>query len=178
MAKRKRSISLAGPNGTTTLNDLGLATPMAQHLARIENATWFDPDQGKPVNPNSVKRARRISWVEHYYSKALLSPAQFKAAEKLQLAFEQTQKTPPAIKEINVDASPKPDQNITMMINRQSKYHNIARHIPQNARTYIDHVVIQNRPITAMPGCKGRRVPAYMARLAKGLDVMADNLGL
>lgn len=176
--KKRRGVSLAGPNGKTTLAGLGLKTPAAQHMATVEDAVWFDAD-GNKVNPNGVKRARRRKWVEHYHTQGHLTKRQFMAAELLQIAFERTQRSPEAIKKVNVDTFPKPDAAIAILMDRIGKYHNVARHVPQFAAPYIDHVVINNCPLTGMPGCKGGRAfDRYMDRLSRGLESLADEISI
>ncbi|MEQ3625967.1 MAG: hypothetical protein ABNH26_08670 [Celeribacter sp.] len=145
----------------------------------IEPVTITDPETGRRTNPNGVKRARRICWYERYQRLGKLTPRQSKAAEALSLAWERTQRSAPAIKAVNVDTSPKPDANVAILVDRIGGYHAIARHVSRASRAYIDHVVLANRSIRSMPGCTGGRAEArYLARLAEGLDDLADMLRL
>ena len=152
--------------------DHGPNTQAARAMTVVEDAGEIDPKTGKRVNPNGVKRLRRICVTEWYYRRGHLTRRQADAANKLLSAWEQTLRGPPAIKEINVDSSPKPDANVAIQIDRISGFHNIMRKAPSKYAAYIDHVVIHNRPINSMPGAK--RDGKYMKRLAAGLDLLAD----
>ncbi|MDE0590429.1 hypothetical protein OU789_10870 [Halocynthiibacter sp. C4] len=167
----RKEVSLAGLEGKVTLSDLGLKSPAAQERIIVEDAVWFD-DKGNRVNPNGVKRARRVCWLEVYYKRGEISKRAFAAGDSLQKAFEATMRGPDAIKAVQVDSTPKPDANISVTIDRQSKYHAIAKHIPQNYRVFIDRVVIDNEPINV----KGRARERYAQHLSAGLEILAEAL--
>lgn len=131
-------------------------------------------DRGKVVNPNGVRRAVRLSVAELYARQGHLTRRQADAAAVLIRAYEANFRTAPAIKAIQVDTFPKPDEHIAILTDRASKYHNVARMVPAKARAYVMHVARDDRHITAMPGYR----PAYMERLREGLEGLAEALGL
>lgn len=145
------------------------------YAPHVEAAEWTDPETGKRVNPNGVKRARRQSVAQWYLARGYLTRRQADAAHQLLTAWERNQRTPPAIRKVQVDTTPKPDANIDITISRVSAYHSIARLVPPKYRAYVMHVARDDRHLTAMPGY--RRV-VYMERLQAGLEQLADSLGL
>ena len=167
-AKPKSQVTLAA-----TSWDTGPSTSAQNTLKIIEPVEQKDENTGKMVNPNGVKRARRLSVAEAYRKTGNLTARQASAADKLLKAWEKNHRSPPAIKEIQVDNSPKPDAHIAIKIDRISAYHAIAKLIPKKYSAFVMHVARDDRHITSMHGY--RRV-IYMERLREGLDALADNL--
>lgn len=139
----------------------------------VEEAAETDPSTGKKVNPNGIKRTRRISVAEWYVRRGHLTKKQGDTAAKLLKAWERNHRSPPAIKEIQVDTSPKPDAHIAITIDRISKYHRIARSVPKKYQAYVFHVARDDRFLNAMPGYRSN---VFMDRLKAGLDILADKL--
>ena len=171
--RRKAKITLASPGKGTTLADLGMKTPAAQAGAIIEDATWFDPDKGENVNPNGVKRARRLSVAETYERQGHLTKRQAEAAKTVLEAWEQNFRSPAPISGDRVDSSPKPDAHIAIQISRRSKYHQISKLIV-TYRPYVLHVARDDKFLTSLAGY--RKDGRYMARLQEGLDALADRI--
>ena len=161
------------PYTPPTMWDKGPDTPAARRMTVTESAGDIDPQTGKRSNPNSVVRKRRISVAELYHRKKHLTKRQFTAAMALLIAWERNRRGPAAIKEIQVDTSPKPDASIAITIDRISKYHAVARLIPKRYEPFVMHVAREGKHITSMPGYRRN---AYMDRLRKGLDALADGL--
>ena len=154
-------------------------TPPAQYLTIIEERGYTDPKTGKYHNPNGLKGRRRVSWVELYGAKEALTKRQVKAGLILLKAFEQTQRSAPAIRKVQVDTFPKPDAHIDILVDRMDKYHRIAQYIPNKYRPFINHVVLQNRSIRSMAGCTGSRSQRrYLERFSDGLEILAEHLDL
>lgn len=107
-----------------------------------------------------------------------LSPRQHMAARKLREAYEATAKGPPAIKEIQVDSSPKPDANIDVTIDRLSWFVRLHNAVPPEMRYVVDHVVLHGRAISDGLAAGGRDRPAPMADLTVALDLVANEAGL
>lgn len=156
--------------------DTGPNTLAQNYMRVIEDANYTDPETGKKVNPNGVRRARRIDWAELYHSKGVMTKRQLRAADALVMAWERTFRTPPAIKKVQVDVSPRPDAAISMQIDRVSKYHRLAKEIPKRSWPYVRHVVVDNRPLSSMAK-GGAQLARYMDRMKDGLDALADFLG-
>lgn len=176
-AQSKGQVMLMGPKGPEPASvwDHGTGTRAAGFLTVTEGRGERDLKTGRMHNPNNVTGRRRRDIIEFYRDRGLITDRQFKAARLLRISWERTMRSPPAIKAVQVDTTPKPDEFISITLDRIGSYHKIAKTIPKNARPYIDHVVMGNRHIGSMPGYR-RRV--YMRRLCKGLDRMADLLGI
>lgn len=150
----------------------------AQRAGKVlEDATYTNEDTGEKVNPNNVRRARRIDVAESLRNRGKISDGGFKAASKLREVWEGTMRRPPAIKAVQVDSSPKPDQAIAMQIDRQSRFHAVARLVPQDDWPLIEHVVLANRSLTSL-GYRNARFTMGCHRLSGALDSLADKLGL
>ena len=169
MAKSRKKKPYTPP----TTWDKGPDTPAARRMSVSESAGDIDPQTGKRVDPNAVRRRRRLCVAELYHRKGHITKRQFTAAMALLLAWERNQRGPAAIKEIQVDTSPKPDASIAITIDRISKYHAVARLIPKQYQAFVMHVARDNNHITSMPGYR-RNV--HMDRLRKGLDALADGI--
>ncbi len=155
--------------------DHGATGAANQKQMMTEERGEVDPKTGKIKNPNGVTGARRLSVAQLYERKGLLTTRQSAAAHELLLAWEQKDRSPAAIQEAKVDHSPKPDDRTAMLVDRQMKYIKISVHIPPQFAPFINWVARDDKHLTSMPGY--RRV-AYMDRLRKGLDLMADSLGM
>ena len=142
----------------------------------IEDAAYTDPETGKKENPNGVKRARRIDLVESYHKRGKITERQLKAAQALRLAYEGTMRTAPAIKKVQVDSSPKPDQHISIQVDRMSELHNVSRHIPVASKHVVDVVVYQNNSVGWSKLYRGRKLATGMDLLRSGLDAIADGI--
>lgn len=178
-ADRKPVTLSAMPEAKT--GDIGPDTPAQRQGRIIEAADWACPETGKRMNPNGIRRARKIDLIESYYRRStnpLIDARQFKAAQALRNAYEQTQKSAPAIKKVQVDTTPKPDANVAIMIDRISGYHSISKLIPSECMAVIDTVVMQNRAIGSHPAYKAWNHAKGVDLLRQGLDAIAEGLRL
>lgn len=143
----------------------------------VEDAIMPDPATGKPQNPNGVKRARRIDVIESYFRREKIDDRQFDAALRLRVAWEQTMKSPPAIKKLQVDVTPKPDHFIAILMDRIGRYHEVARHAGRQHWRLVAHVVLDNRTLGSLPEAGGgRQLDRAHEALAEALDILADAL--
>ncbi|APX88657.1 hypothetical protein BV394_02020 [Brevirhabdus pacifica] len=134
----------------------------AQRAGRIiEDVTETDPETGKRVNPNGIKRARRIDLIEHYRIIGVITQAEFTALMALRMAYEKTQRGPPAIQELQVDTSSKPDHAVAILMDRLSRYSQMMAHVRPEHRRVITCVVLDNQTVMRI-GFKGRRYQAGM----------------
>lgn len=175
MTKKRKSQARRKPYTPPTNWDTGPDTWAQSRMKVIEDATWTDPETGKEVNPNGVRRACRLSVCETYRRQHLLTKRQAAAAEAVLYAWERNQRTPPAIKKVNVDTSSRPDAHIAILIDRVSAYTWVIGKVPQEARGLVEFVCRDDNFITALPGY---RRSIDMQRLRVALDDLADNLGL
>lgn len=127
----------------------------------MEDATTIDPETGKSTNPNGVKRARRIDLIEHYRIRGIITQGEFTALMALRMAYEKTQRGPPAIQEIQVDTSPKPDHAVAILMDRISGYSQMMAHVRPEHRQVITCVVLDNRTVAQL-GFRGRRYQSGM----------------
>lgn len=155
--------------------DHGATGPANKAQLMTEERGEMDVRTGKLRNPNRVTGARRLSVAQLYERKGLLTVRQSSAAHKLLLAWEQKDRSPAAIQEAKVDHSPKPDDRTAMLVDRQMEYIKVSSHVPQQFAAFVNWVARDDRHITAM---HGYRRGVYMDRLRKGLDLMADSLGM
>lgn len=172
---KQKTVTLSQPNNRW---DMG-PTTVAQMAGKvIENAAWTDAD-GNKVNPNGVKRARRIDLAESYHKRTnnqLLNERQFKAAVHIRDTFENTQRTAPAIKAIQVDSTPKPDQHVAILMDRISKYSDVMRRVPSESIKVVEAVAIDNRAIGHLKQYRGRRHAIGVRLLQEGLNAVADHM--
>ena len=184
MAKRKRNRGGAkgpasAPASAVTLAvtawDLGAAGSANRKQLITEERGELNVETGKIINPNGVTGVRRLSVASLYCRKGLLTTRQSAAAHKLLLAWEQKDRSPPAIQEAKVDHSPKPDDRTAMLVDRQMEYVKVSKHVPAKFAPFIHWVARDDKHLTSMPGY---RRTVYMHRLRTGLDLMADSLGM
>lgn len=162
--------------------DTGPNTQAQQAGKVIEAADYIDPETGKRINPNGVKRARRVDMLEVYHKRGVISTRGYTAGEKLQSAWEGTQRSPAGIENDKVQVSPSPGLAVTMQIDRISRLVEVSKKISQEHAALIEHVVIGNNAIQSFRE-KGRRI--YLGRngddgkaaLRNALDRLADRLG-
>ena len=155
--------------------DHGASGPANRKQLITEERGEMNIETGKIINPNNVTGVRRLSVAALYCRKGLLTTRQSAAAHKLLLAWEQKDRSPAAIQEAKVDHSPKPDDRTAMLVDRQMEYIKVSRHVPPQFAPFINWVARDDKHLTSMPGY---RRTVYMDRLRKGLDLMADNLGM
>lgn len=125
-----------------------------------------------PDDKNGMKRRQRIGTLERMMGH--LTQRQYQAGQEIRNAFEATQKSPPAIKEIQVDASPKPDATIDVQCDAQSRYAYAMSAVPLYAKSVVVHVLIENRPLSELGA--GSMVAIHRQRLANALTLVADHL--
>lgn len=136
----------------------------------------IDPNTGEESNPNSVKGKRKINQLEKYRRSGVITLKQMDAGNALLDAWERTQRSAPAIKEINVDTSPKPDANAAIMIDRISKLKQISQTVTMAVRPVVEHVVIKNMSMSNLPGYHHRHAHFFVSALRDGLDAVADHM--
>lgn len=142
------------------------------YTQNIEAAIEIEPETGKRKNPNNAMRRRKVNWIALMYKRGQLTDKQFMAAEKIQMAYEKLGRSPAAIKEINVDSSPKPDKNIDIIIDRISGFREVMRHVPKSSRVVMIRVVLDNRAIGTIS--RGKAHAKHLERLRVGLDCVYD----
>lgn len=160
---------------TPTSWDMGPDTPAQRAGKVVEPASYADPDTGKEINPNGVKRLRRVDLVEVYYRRGWISKRGFAAADALRKAYEGTQRSPPAINPVQVDTSPKPDQNVAIQIDRMSRYVALMGLVNTDHHRLVAAVVLEDMT-PAHAGWKGKRYQEGVKLLAEALDVLADRM--
>lgn len=155
--------------------DQGATGPANRINLITEERGEVDPVSGKIINPNGVKGVRRVDMLEVWHRRGVISSAGYNAAEKLRDAYEGTLRAGGWPDSERVQSSPKPDMAVTIQIDRLSRYHTIARHIPQEDRPLIMACVLhQQTPAAA--GYQGRRYRAGLEALGSALDRFAARL--
>jgi hypothetical protein len=136
-----------------------------------EAAIEVDATTGKRSNPNGATRRKKRNWIETMRAQGKITADQLQAALDIQKAYDTLQKSPPCIKEINVDSSAKPDADMEIKIDRISKFREVMRCVPRASRVVVNHVVLDNKAINAMGG---RAQARQMDRLRVGLDAVSN----
>lgn len=182
MGKRKRNRGGAkgiasAPASAVSLSswDHGATGPANRHNLITEERGHMDEKTGKMVNPNGITGVKRLSMAQLYERRGLLTARQSAAAYRLLTAWEQKDRSPPAIQVAKVDHSPKPDDRTAMLVDRQMNYIKEARHVPRSHAKIINWVARDDQRLSAMPGIKFK---AGIEALRVGLDMMADSMGL
>lgn len=154
--------------------DRGADGPAARAMESItEQRGEIDPETGKEINPNGVTGVRRISVAENYYRNGHLTKRQYTAAHALLVAWERKDLTPTLYAE-RVDSSGKPDDRTAILVDHQTAYIRVSRHVPKKYAKFVYHVARDDCKISTLPGYrKGNR---FMEYLRTGLDILADNL--
>ncbi len=182
--KRQSRVALARrkPRAATVAPcpwDLGPTTAAQQAGKITEEATYTDPETGEKLNPNGVKRARRIDVAEFYFNKGYISESGWKAARAIREAWEATMQSQPAIKKVQVDSSPKPDAAVVIQVDRLSKLASVSKHIPPGYRGMIEHVVMSNQSAWSYHRITKRKHLSVIERrelAKKALRIMLDEV--
>jgi hypothetical protein len=152
--------------------DLGARGRANQNDLIVEDATEPTPD-GRSANPNGVRRARRVDMLERWHRLGKISTAGYNAAEKLRDAFEATERAPGWPDNDRVQSSPKPDHSVTIQIDRLSRFHEIAKHIPREDQRIINHCILSKgtpcglREYRGNPDAGHKALRAALDRLAR-----------
>lgn len=177
--RKRRAVTLANCPW-----DTGPDTAAQRAGKVIEDATYTDPETGEKRNPNGVKRARRIDLAEHLRNKGFVSERGLRAALLIRDAFERTMRSPPAIKKVQVDTSPKPDHAVAIMVDRISAYHAAVQRIPPKYWSLVTWVVIDNQHPSSHPAVKRMDLPTSTRyrvgcrAFGKMIDEIAEAMGL
>lgn len=137
--------------------DMGADGPANREGLHQEEATDVTPD-GETPNPNRVTRMRRKGLLEEWHGNYVkgargktgvplvwITTRQYNAATALRDAWEATGKSPGWPDNDRVQSSPKPDHAVTIQIDRLSKYHRIAKHVPRGDQAILAHCVISGQ---------------------------------
>ena len=171
--------------------DMGACGEANRQGLQQEEAGEIDATTGKMVNPNNVRRVRRVDMLEHWQRHGTISQAGYTAACKLRDAFENTQRGPgTSFEQDRVDSSPKPDHAVTIQIDRISAFEKVYRHVTMADRPLINHCVLNGVQdgvaASATPASlriKGKRpyfganYPSGLVALSAALDRLAKAMG-
>ena len=162
----------AGPEQTLDekLSDLGPTGLAAKRGTVVES-----------VNDGGLKRKRRrrVPLYETMRKRGELDARQHDAAEVILAAWCGTLKSPPAIHEIYVDSWPDPARQALMHCERQGRWIAVSQHVPRWGRCIVGHVVLANRPLSALPGSpRGGALKRQADRLREALTHAANGLAL
>lgn len=157
MAKRKRTAKgrAAEPKAAVSLpkvSDMGATGPAMVRRLMVVTVKDEDPETGRRLGP-PIKQARVVDMVERWLKRWLdgkteggdwLTTAQANTALRLRDAWEPTERAPGTdYARPRVDSSPKPDHAIAIQIDRVSRWHRLAKHIPAEDLPILEHCAIR-----------------------------------
>jgi hypothetical protein len=171
-AKGKAAVTLAQPSW-----DMG-ATGQANRIGLVtEDAGEVDRDTGKWVNPNGVKRARRVDMLEVYHERGWISDRGYTAGEALRDAWTGTQRGKGTDWSMErVDSSSKPDAHIDIQIDRVSRYLAVSSLIPTDDMDIVFAVACDAHAISRLKRYRGISHERGKVHLRAALDRLADVL--
>lgn len=178
LSTQRRSAKPVSLAATPTEWDRGPRT-MAQDVRKVIEPVmeWDEAKQKEVPNPNRVKRARRIDLVEHYFRQDRIDARQMAAGKALAAAWEATQRSPEAIKKVQVDSTPDHGAIAAMQVDRIARFHAVRRLIPDGDWPVLESVCCHNASV-AQVGYKGARFYLGLALMCDALNRLADRLGL
>jgi len=142
-----------------------------------EQAGDMDADTGKRVNPNGVKRYRRIDMLEIYYRRGWIGRRQWTAGEVLRNAWEQTERGQASdFSQDRVDSSPKPDIAVTIRIDRLARYFGVSRLIPASDQRILWQVACLGNSIGGLVEYRGSQHAKGKLHLVGALERLAQRL--
>lgn len=172
VANRKAPISIApcpwdhGAEGQA--NRIGLV---------VEQRGEKNPATGKIENPNGVTGVRRRDLLEFWYNRGTISKAGYNAGDYLRAAYEATMRSPAALPDNDrVQSSPKPDQAVTIMIDRISAYSSVMGLVHDDDREIISRCVLDNWHPGRIQKYRGERSRQGFRHLRDALDRLSDAL--
>lgn len=185
MAKRKARLKqgtrdFAKPRGEVTLPrwDRGASGP-ANRIGLVEEPVTWTNDEGEVVNPNGVKRMRRVDMLEVYHSRGWISDRGYTAGEALRDAWCNTQRGKGVDWSAErVDSSPKPDAAIDIQIDRFSRLVSVSNCIAAEDHAILWVVVGKGRSFAHLREYRALRHDRGREHLRAALDRLADRLGM
>ncbi len=154
------------------IGDTGATGPANQ--AELETGEpWFDHDTGKVVNPEFVKRARRVDMMETYYRRGIISQRGHIAIVEFRLMLE----PPPRTDGVKVDGGIDPTWRIAGLIDHQARPLRLLSGMSLRDREIITEVAIEGRAVSYLPQYRNRLGQTGQEVLAVALDRLADAMG-
>lgn len=132
----------------------------------------------KDDNPNRAKKLRRYRKhpLEAMREGGKISERQMLAGLELHNAWSATLQSPPAIPEITVDSTPRPDDITVAQCERMTTYAKLIEEVPSQQQPIVRHVCCDGQAVRRFAG-GGRSWGSHCADLQVGLDVLANHLG-
>lgn len=138
----------------------------------IEDVGEIDPATGNAANPNGVKRARRVEWLGAYFAQRKLTLQQVNAGRHLRACAE-GKPTQDALAAIVVDRDPRSGDAAADNYDARREYLRLMSLVPPASRFALEWVAVNDRPVNAIPGCRGGRdATRHFDRLRDGLDAV------
>jgi hypothetical protein len=156
--------------------DMG-AKGQANRIGLVQEPVTWTNDKGEQVNPNNVKRMRRVDMLQKYHKDGVVTTRQLTAGAVLRDAWSKTEMGQGTdYSDPKVDSSPKPDQAIDIRIDRMSHYISITRLIPAEDKGILDAVACEGRAVAHLPQYRWRNVVKGKEHLSDALERLADRL--
>ncbi|MEX3315695.1 hypothetical protein [Sulfitobacter sp. PS-8MA] len=179
MARRKKAAQKKTPVTLAAMPehwDMGARGPANRlHLVQ-EPVTWTN-DKGEQVNPNNVKRMRRVDMLQKYHKDGVIGNRQLTAGATLRDAWAKTEMGQGKdYSDPVVDSSPKPDQAIDIRIDRMSAYLSVSKLVAAEDKAILQAVACEGRAVAHLREYRYKAVPKGKEHLAAALDRLADKL--
>lgn len=155
--------------------------PGAPGMVSVKGARAAQPSKLLPVagDANGRKQRRIIHPLDAMEKSGALNPWQAGAGYKLLDAWEATTCGPGRdLADPRVDSTPDPDARTTALIVKQARFADYRKHMPNESRRVVEHVVLNGRYLRCGLARDGHDMAVMLEQLRIALDMLADYLGL
>lgn len=135
-----------------------------------EDAAYTDPETGKAVGPNGVRRMRRAPWIVTYLNRGKLTPRQFNVADAIYRASQGQRSEDPLAAIVVIRGMGGSDPQADY-VDRRRAFFRLWDMVPTYAQAIVERVVVCNEPIWRGGG---EQMSRHLDRLQRGLDHVAD----
>lgn len=146
----------------------------------VETPAQMAGTQVEPVKTGrDVQKLRRfrVHVLEKMRDSNKISFRQCQAGLAIHEAWCETQLSPPAVREINVDSTPKPDDVTVAQCERMKIFADLMALVPSDMTGVVRHVCCEGLPIRNGLAKNGPSASSLTASLQVALDLVANHKG-
>ena len=171
-AKIPRKASAAPVSLAQVPWDQGASGPANQDGLVTEERGEVDLATGKRINPNGVMGKRRMPVFMRYMVRGKITAEHAAAAQRLYAAYAgHPTRDPLAAITDRVDGGGCDDPNVTLL-DRRREFYALWAAIPARCRPVVEHVVLNDEPVSAISAGLPEQEAALMGRLTDGLEAI------